>query len=46
MKHSPVAKELFGERFIDHFVRTREWEWGQFSGVVTDWEWRRYFEII
>ena len=46
MKHSPVAKELFGERFIDHFVRTREWEWRQFSGVVTDWEWKRYFEII
>ena len=46
MKHSAVAKELFGEGFIDHFVRTREWEWRQFSGAVTDWEWRRYFEVI
>jgi glutamine synthetase len=46
MKHSSVAKELFGEAFVDHFVRTREWEWRQFSGVVTDWEWKRYFEII
>jgi glutamine synthetase len=46
MKHSPLAKELFGEVFTDHFSRTREWEWKQFSQVVTDWEWRRYFEII
>jgi glutamine synthetase len=46
MKHSVLAKELFGEGFVDHFVRTREWEWRQFSAAVTDWEWRRYFEII
>ena len=46
MKHSSLAKELFGEFFTDHFTRTREWEWRQFSKAVTDWEWRRYFEII
>lgn len=46
MKHSALAKELFGEPFTDHFTRTREWEWRQFSQVVTDWEWRRYFEVI
>jgi glutamine synthetase len=46
MKHSPLAKELFGEVFTDHFTRTREWEWRQFSNAVTDWEWKRYFEII
>ena len=46
MKHSPLAKELFGEGFVDHFVRTREWEWRQFGQAVTDWEWKRYFEII
>jgi glutamine synthetase len=46
MKHSSLAKELFGDVFTDHFARTREWEWRQFSQVVTDWEWRRYFEII
>ncbi|HEY4061520.1 MAG TPA: glutamine synthetase [Puia sp.] len=46
MKHSPIAKELFGESFVGHFTGTREWEWRQFSGVVTDWEWKRYFEII
>ena len=46
MKESPLARELFGEAFVDHFVRTREWEWRQFAQVVTDWEMKRYFEII
>ena len=46
MKESPLARELFGEAFTDHFVRTREWEWRQFGKVVTDWELKRYFEII
>jgi glutamine synthetase len=46
MKVSPLARELFGEAFADHFVRTREWEWRQFGRVVTDWELKRYFEII
>ena len=46
MKSSPIAKELFGEGFVDHFVRTREWEWRQHLKAVTDWELRRYFEII
>lgn len=46
MKQSPIAKELFGEAFVDHFTATREWEWRQFSKVVTDWELKRYLEII
>jgi len=46
MKQSAVAKELFGENFVAHFTGTREWEWRQFSKVVTDWELKRYFEII
>lgn len=46
MKNSPIAKELFGEKFVDHFIGTREWEWRQYSKAVTDWELKRYFEII
>ena len=46
MQQSPLARELFGETFVDHFTRSREWEWRQFSRVVTDWELKRYFEII
>ena len=46
MKSSPVSKELFGEAFVNHFTATREWEWNQFMKVVTDWELKRYLEII
>lgn len=46
MKQSEVAKEIFGETFVQHFTQTREWEWRQFSKVVTDWELKRYFEIV
>jgi glutamine synthetase len=46
MKQSGIAKELFGEAFIEHFAATREWEWRQFSKSVTDWELQRYLEII
>ena len=46
MKNSTIATELFGKEFVDHFTRTREWEWQQFANEVTDWELKRYFEII
>jgi glutamine synthetase len=46
MKQSKLSKELFGNTFVDHFVATREWEWKQYNKAVTDWEKRRYFEII
>ena len=46
MKTSDLPKELFGEAFVAHFTATREWEWRQFSKVVTDWELKRYLEII
>lgn len=46
MKQSVAAKEMLGESFVDHFTRTREWEWRQHLKTVTDWELKRYFEII
>jgi glutamine synthetase len=46
MKGSPLAGELFGTSFVEHFTLTREWEWKQYAKVVTDWEMKRYFEII
>lgn len=46
MKGSSIAKELFGETFVDHFAATREWEWRQFQKSITNWEIERYFEII
>lgn len=46
MKSSDIPSQLFGEKFTDHFIRTREWEWEQYSKQVTNWELQRYFEII
>lgn len=46
MKQSDLPKRLFGKAFVDHFIATREWEWQQYQKQVTDWELRRYFEII
>jgi glutamine synthetase len=43
---SKEARELLGEQFVDHYVRTREWECRQFESAVTKWELERYFEII
>ena len=46
MKNSDIVKELFGEAFVAHYAGTREWECRQFAKVVTDWELKRYLEII
>jgi len=45
-RESDVARDWFGDDFVDHFAATREWEWRQWQDAVTDWELRRYFEII
>lgn len=46
MKNSRIAKEILGEKFVEHFTQTRDWEWRQHLKAVTDWEFKRYFEII
>jgi glutamine synthetase len=46
MKNSEIAKNILGDKFIEHFAQTREWEWRQSLKAVTDWEFKRYFEII
>ena len=46
MLRSDLARDWFGELFVDHFAATREWEWRQWQDAVTDWELKRYFEII
>lgn len=46
MDRSEIPKKLFGQSFVNHFLMTRQWEWQQYNRAVTDWERRRYFEII
>ena len=46
LKQSQMAREYFGDAFVDHFAATREWEEREFRKHITDWELARYFEII
>ena len=43
---SRIARDWLGDDFVDHFAATRDWEWRQWQDAVTDWELKRYFEII
>jgi glutamine synthetase len=43
---SEAARAILGAPFVDHYVRTRDWEVRQYERVVTEWELRRYFEAI
>ena len=45
-RDSDLARDWFGDDFVDHYAATREWEWRQWLDAVTDWEMKRYFEII
>ncbi len=46
MQDSDIANGLFGEDFVKHFTQTRLWESRAYAQQVSDWELRRYFEII
>jgi glutamine synthetase len=46
LKASQVARELFGAAFVEHYAATREWEERASRKAVTDWQLKRYFEII
>lgn len=46
LKNSTVARTLFGDAFVDHFVATRQWEAKESRIPVTDWQLDRYFESI
>jgi glutamine synthetase len=45
-RRSAIARDWLGDAFVDHFAASRDWEWRQWQDAVTDWEMKRYFEII
>ncbi len=45
-RESKIARDLFGDAFVDHFAATREWEDRLYRKHVSDWDLARYFEII
>lgn len=46
LRTSGAARAWFGDRFVEHFATTRDWEESRFRAVVTNWELERYFEVI
>ena len=46
LKQSKMARDWFGDAFVEHYAATREWEEREFRKHITDWELARYFEII
>ena len=43
---SALARECFGDAFVEQYTAMRRWEVAQFGRAVTDWERRRYFEQV
>jgi len=46
LRHSQAARTVLGDDFVDHFLRTRDWECREYRKVVSAWELRRYFEAV
>ncbi|CCA69243.1 probable glutamine synthetase [Serendipita indica DSM 11827] len=46
MREGSVAREVFGNEFVDHFGGTREHEVNAWNAAVTNWEVERYLELV
>ena len=46
MAKDSVAREIFGDEFVEHYGGTREHELRLWDEAVTDWEVRRYIETV
>lgn len=43
---SDIAKDYLGSDFVEHFAATRRWEVKEYEKAVTNWDRRRYLELI
>ncbi|KAH7161183.1 hypothetical protein EDB81DRAFT_714381 [Dactylonectria macrodidyma] len=46
MAKESIAREVFGDDFVEHFGGTREHEVRLYDEAVTDWEMKRYIETV
>jgi glutamine synthetase len=46
LEQSELAREYFGADFVEHFVATRRWEVSEYEKAVTNWDRKRYLELI
>ncbi len=45
-RSSELARKCFGSEFVEQYAAFREWEVEKHRRAVTDWERRRYFEMV
>lgn len=45
-RQSALARRYFGDEFVEQYIAFREWEVESFRRAVTDWERKRYFEMV
>lgn len=46
LQNSKVAPLILGKEFTEHYIKTREWEVSEHEKAITDWQLKRYFELI
>lgn len=46
LEGSELAREYLGADFVDHYVATRRWEIKEYEKAVTNWDRKRYLELI
>lgn len=46
LERSEIAREYLGNDFVEHFVATRRWEVKEYEKAVTNWDRRRYLELV
>ncbi len=45
-ENSEIAREFLGSDFVEHYATTRHWEVKEYEKAVTNWDRRRYFELV
>jgi len=46
LESSETAREYLGADFVEHYVATRRWEVKEYEKAVTNWDRKRYLELI
>ncbi|KAF9920500.1 hypothetical protein FBU30_009677 [Linnemannia zychae] len=46
LEKGSIAREILGNEFVEHYAATRLNEYHLWENAVTDWEIKRYFELV
>jgi glutamine synthetase len=46
LEQSEFVREYLGRDFVEHYVATRKWEVSEYEKAVSNWDRRRYLELI